>query len=317
MKKILFAAVALISLAACSHPVQKVNARHVPERMDDFVFENDYYCFRVYGEALEGNPTSPGFDFWAKNCDTLVAEGRYALYASGSDEAYHHDSGNGKDCYKVAVSLGAGASSPFIDGSIRYPATNYRSYEVLSLKPSQAVFVLHYPAWETCGYTVSLDKKFTVTAGERFCKVEDTYTFTGPSETLVIAAGINRHKPEDLLDEYIGTDRVAIWERASDQSFEPEDGLIGVAVIVPGAGCGDVTSVCKGCDGNGMCAESCDGCIGICPGCPDSGATVACGHSLVLKPVRSGEPLTYYFSAVWSKYDIPTAEDWFETVAAM
>ena len=39
-------------------------ARHVPERADDFVFENNLVCGRIYGQALEGNPTSPGIDIW-------------------------------------------------------------------------------------------------------------------------------------------------------------------------------------------------------------------------------------------------------------
>ncbi len=279
MKKLCLLIIPMLLAAACS-PVQQVNARYVPERMDDFVFENDLYCFRVYGKALEGNPTSPGFDFWAKNCDTLVAEGRYLLYAQGSDVAYHHDRGNGKDCYKVAVSLGAGASSPLIADTLRYPATNYRSYDMLESKPGKAVFVLHYPEWEACGYRISLDKKFTVTAGRRFCEVEDTYTFSGPTEELDIAAGIFRHREEDLLEEYAGPDRVAVWEHASDQSVEPEDGLIGVAVVMPGA---DRTAV-------------------------------MCGHSLCVRKVRSGEPLRYRFSAVWSKYDVHSAADWFSLV---
>ena len=97
MKRLFFLSLAVLGLFSCSSKVQKVNARYVPERMDDFVFENDFYCFRVYGKALEGNPTSPGFDFWAKNCDTLVADGRYRLYAEGSDQAYHHNLGNGKE----------------------------------------------------------------------------------------------------------------------------------------------------------------------------------------------------------------------------
>lgn len=280
MRKLLFLAAVALTAFSCAPRVQKVLAREVPERMDDFVFENDYYCFRVYGQALEGNPTSPGFDFWAKNCDTLVAEGRYELYKQGSDQAYHHDLGNGKDCYKVAVSLGAGASSPFIGGAIRYPATNYRSSEVLVLEPGRAVFVLHYPEWEAEGYRVSLDKKFTVLAGQRFCKVEDVYSFTGPADTLLIAAGIFRHNEEDLLEELVAPDRVAIWEHASDQSQESEDGLIGVAVVMPDA----------------------------------AGPQIACGHSLLLKSVQSGEPLTYWFSAVWSKYDVPDADSWFDLV---
>ena len=40
-----------------------------------------------------------------------------------------------------------------------YPATNYRSFEVLSQQPDEVVFVLHYPAWEAAeGVSVSLDK---------------------------------------------------------------------------------------------------------------------------------------------------------------
>ncbi len=279
MKKLLLIAAAILSLASCSQK-PRVNARYVPERMDDFVFENDYYCFRVYGRALEGNPTSPGLDFWAKNCDTLVAEGRYALYAQGSDEAYHHNLGNGKDCYKVAVSLGAGASSPLINDTLRFPATNWRSYDILSLTGKEAVFVLHYPEWETCGYKVSLDKKFTVKAGDRFCHVEDVYTFSGPSENLNIAAGIFRHREEDLVDEMTAPGRVAIWEHASDQSIELEDGLIGVAVVMPDA---DRTAIQQ-------------------------------GHSLCVKSVKSGEPLRYSLSAVWSKYDVRNAKAWFKIV---
>ena len=280
MKKIIFLALGVLLLASCGQPKVRVNAREVPERMDDFVFENDLYCFRVYGKALEGNPTAPGFDFWAKNCDTLVAESRYALYASGSDQAYHHNLGNGKDCYKVAVSLGAGASSPLIADTLRFPATNYRSSEIVEKTPDKVVFVLHYPEWEVCGYKIALDKKFTVTAGRRFCDVEDNYTFSGPTETLDIAAGIVRH---DLVQEYNGKDRVAIWEHASDQSVEPEEGMIGVAVVMPSAG----------------------------------STTVKDGHSLCVKTIKSGEPVNYSFSAVWSEYDIHSAEDWFAVVKSL
>ncbi len=280
MKRLFFLSLAVLCLFSCSPKVQKVNARYVPERMDDFVFENDFYCFRVYGKALEGNPTSPGFDFWAKNCDTLVADGRYRLYAEGSDQAYHHNLGNGKDCYKVGVSLGAGGSSPFIGDTLRYPVTNYRSYEILTSSPKEISFVLHYPEWETCGYRIALDKKFTVTAGKKFCKIEDNYTFEGPSETLTIAAGINRHDENDLLEEFLGKDRIAIWERASDQSLEKEDGLIGVAVVMPKA----------------------------------DRSEVACGHSLLEKDVRNGETLTYFVSAVWSEFSVRTAREWFDLV---
>ena len=108
-------------------------AREVPERADDFVFENNLIAGRIYGKALEGNPTSPGIDIWVKLPGKLVADEWYKNTVSpGADPTYYHHDHGGKDCYKVAVSLGGGASVPFVDSTICYPATNYRSGEILS-----------------------------------------------------------------------------------------------------------------------------------------------------------------------------------------
>ena len=91
-----------------------VMARFVPERMDDFVFENDLIAGRFYGKALEGNPTSPGIDIWVKLPGKLVANEWYAK--AMEDGGYYHRDHGGKDCYKVAVSLGGGASAVMLDG---------------------------------------------------------------------------------------------------------------------------------------------------------------------------------------------------------
>ena len=258
-------------------------ARFVPERKDDFVFENNLVAGRIYGKALEGDPTSPGVDIWVKLPGALVANDWYA-HAKKEGNYYHHDHG-GKDCYKVAVSLGGGASVPFIGDKLCYPATNYRSYDILSEAPDKVEFVLHYPAWEAAeGISVSLDKKLTVCADTYFIDVEDTYTFTG-ADSLVIAAGIKLHGKQKTVEEALpGGDRYAIWEKASDQHAEPEDGMLGVAVVMPGA------DEC-------ICREDLD-------------------HALLLKKVASGEPLRYSFGSCWSKGDIKDANAWFETVCA-
>ena len=195
---------------------------------------------------------------------------------------YHHDHG-GKDCYKVAVSLGGGASVPFIEDRLCFPATNYRSYDMLEEQPDKVVFVLHYPEWEaTDSIRVALDKKVTVVADSYFVEVEDTYTFSG-TDSLEIAAGIKLHGAQHTVAECISMeDRYAIWEKASDQSAEPEDGMIGVAVVMPGAD--RVT-----------CREDLD-------------------HALLLKKVTSGEPLRYLFGSCWSKGHLAGADAWFDTV---
>ena len=80
MKNIVVTVMAVALLAACSGKPQetKVMARAVPERADDFVFENNLIAGRFYGKALEGNPTSPGIDIWVKLPGALVANDWYA-----------------------------------------------------------------------------------------------------------------------------------------------------------------------------------------------------------------------------------------------
>ena len=284
MKKLFYAMLGLMALAACTQaPEKKVMARFVPERSDDFVFENNLVAGRIYGKALEGNPTSPGIDIWVKLPGKLVADEWYKGYETQSDEYYHHDHG-GKDCYKVAVSLGGGASTPLIDGKLRFPATNFRSWEVVEDTPEKVVFTLHYPEWEAAdGVKVALDKTITVVPDTYFFDVEDVYAFEG-IDTLAIAAGINVHAAQNTVErELVLPDGVAIWEHASDQTFEPEDGMLGVAVVMPGA---DVTFI------------------------TDDGS-----HLVACKRIVSGQPLRYRFGSCWSKGDIKTAQDWFELVA--
>ena len=92
MKRIFIVLLALAALCACSQD-KKVMARFVPERSDDFVFENNLIAGRFYGKALEGNPTSPGLDIWVKLPGKLVADEWYKGFQTESDAYYHHDHG--------------------------------------------------------------------------------------------------------------------------------------------------------------------------------------------------------------------------------
>ena len=285
MKNIVVTVMAVALLAACSGKPQetKVMARAVPERADDFVFENNLIAGRFYGEALEGNPTSPGIDIWVKLPGALVANDWYAEATKpGGDHNYYHKDHGGKDCYKVAVSLGGGGSVPFIDSTLCYPATNYRSSEILYESPTEISFVLRYPEWQAGEVKVSLEKTVTVFADSYFCKVEDVYSFD--RDSLTIAAGIFRHKKQQTIEaEAFGEDYYAIWEHASDTSVEPEDGMLGVAVILPQADC--VTLIDE--ERHGAC----------------------------LKKIAAGQTLEYWFGSCWSKGEIIGASMWFNLAA--
>lgn len=283
MKKSIIFALALICFVACGHKgdTGKVFARFVPERFDDFIFENNLIAGRIYGEALEncgkGQLTSPGIDVWVKIPGKLVCDQRYKDELENG-KTYHKDWGNGKDCYKVGRTLGAGASAPIVGGEPAFPASNFRSHEILENKPDKVVFVLHYPEWTVDTLKISLSKKISIVPDTYFCKVEDIYTFN--ADSITVAAGVFRHPSQrTIVDEVLEKGLYSIWEHASDTSVEPEDGLLGIAVRVPDAEFAMIS--------------------------PDA------SHGLVGRSVKSGEVFSYSFGSCWSKGNIKTSEEWF------
>ena len=93
--------------------VKKTYGRYVPERFDDFAWENDKVAFRMYGKSLEGRKDNAfGTDVWVKKTSKLVIND---WYKTGD---YHHDHGDGMDYYNVGLTLGAGDIAPFVKDSV-------------------------------------------------------------------------------------------------------------------------------------------------------------------------------------------------------
>ena len=112
----------------------KVAGRLVPERKDDFNWENDRVAFRMYGPALQATgEISNGIDLWAKRTDRLVADKWYADELSGKS-TYHTDNGEGLDFYKVGPTLGAGAAAPYLNDQLWF-SRNFTTYEILDKGP--------------------------------------------------------------------------------------------------------------------------------------------------------------------------------------
>jgi hypothetical protein len=126
-----------------------------PERADDITWENDLGIYRVYGPALQrSGERSFGTDVWVKNTPELVVEQRYQMHMWGvaqrdslksidrpteANEIYvatsfHHDHGQGLDCYGVGASLGCGAPALMKDGRLLFPYC-YKTYKILDNGP--------------------------------------------------------------------------------------------------------------------------------------------------------------------------------------
>ncbi len=211
---------ALITNEAPSDFKARTYARFVPERYDDFAWENDRIAFRVYGKALEKIPGEMGYglDVWAKRTDELVINKWYKT------ADYHVDHGEGLDFYDVGFSLGAGSSAPYIKDSIYY-SRNFRKYKVLDNGPLRSTFQLDYDAWNVNGKSITESKIISLDAGSQLNKMEKTYFFKG--HTMPVAIGIVEHRGSGtmLLDEKKGI--MGYWEPQHGK-----DGTLGIGSVM-------------------------------------------------------------------------------------
>jgi pectinesterase len=246
----------------------RVFARYVPERLDDFAWENDKVAHRTYGPAL-GAPAAPGsdkevlvtsgLDIWFKRVGYPIVD---RWYNKGHDH-YHHDEGEGMDMYNVGRSRGAGGIGIW-DGKALYTGRNYANWKVLANGPIRAIFELSYDSWDAAGTKVSEVKRFTVDAGHYFDQIDSTFTFSGTPQ-LTAALGLNKNPTDKGQSPVVAPARAA--GSLSQWVEQKSNGAFGVAIILPSA--------------SGYAEDSL--------------------NDLITAPVASGKPLRYYVGAAWSR----------------
>ena len=197
----------------------KVFGRQVPERFDDFAWENDRVAFRAYGEALESQKgMAKGIDFWAKRTTDMVIN---KWYKSGD---YHKDNGEGVDAYHVGITLGAGNAAPILNDVILYPI-NYSGYKILANGPIRISFKLMYKPFKVSGEEVRETKIISLDAGSQMNKIIDRYE---TKADLTIAAGVTKHKGDGTSNMDKVNNFVAYWDPADGGGA---NGFMGVGVI--------------------------------------------------------------------------------------
>jgi len=201
--------------------VNKTYGRYVPERYDDFAWENDKVAYRMYGKALETRSDNAfGIDVWVKRSNKLVINDWYRT------ADYHKDHGEGMDYYRVGLTLGAGDIAPYIMDSVYY-SKNYHNWKVLDNGPLRTSFQLGYDAWDVAGKSVTVVKTISLDAGSRFNKIKAVYSYNDEGDLPVVIGIVKRNEPGVMMmDEQQGI--MGYWE--------PEhgaDGITGVATIYP------------------------------------------------------------------------------------
>lgn len=197
--------------------------RFVPERKDDFAWENDKIAYRMYGPALEADgEISNGIDIWLKRTSGLVIN---KWYTKGYN--YHADSGEGLDCYKVGRTLGGGANTPVIGDSL-VMSNNFVSYRVLDNGPLRISFELLYAPFRVDSVEVTQKRVVTLDAGNPMNTI--TTTYTGNFDQLDIATGIV------ILDQPGEKSEFSSNAIAYAQPEDPANGITYALVVTRDAG---------------------------------------------------------------------------------
>lgn len=277
MKKLFLIGLVALTLTAChKEAVQpKVYGRYVPERKDDFAWENEYAAFRMYGPALRPENPSNGVDLWLKSSPELVVDSfYYREHVLGLP--YHINYGKGLDCYKVGHTCGCGGMV-VIANDTTWIGGAYDRWEILEQTPDKFVFRLEYDSLLVAGHILHESITITAEAGQLQNKAEVVLTGDYSGEMLV-GGGIYLH---DTVDYHLTIPEVGYV-------FYEEDAL------------SDKTAAKMNYEYNGSTTQ---GRVQISVKTPGATLTeIRDGNLIAVRPYELGDTLTYYFGATWSEW---------------
>jgi hypothetical protein len=255
----------------------KTFARYIPERKDDFAWENDLAAYRMYGPLLANENPSNGVDLWLKRTDELIVD-KFYHDDLNSGLSYHIDHGLGLDCYKVGYTLGAGGIAPYIDGKL-YVGNYYSSQKMLDNGPLRSTFVLTYDS-VLVGNTY-YNQTITISTDAGALMNKAIVTYIGDPKEMELAAGIFLHDEKGLLIMEQGNGIISYAEDAVSEIEKLPSGRNYVASYVPAT---------------------------------VNNAFMQDTHALLLSSYNAGDAFIYYFGGGWSKWGYETDEKWFAAV---
>ncbi|MDF7808268.1 DUF4861 family protein [Pontiellaceae bacterium B12219] len=198
----------LSSVACAEKSEPETFCRFVPERQDDFAWENDLIAFRAYGPAARDKTENSGFDCWLKRVKYPIID---KWYGGMKEHSYHKDWGEGHDPYHVGSSAGCGGTGIWLNGE-RQPLEAFTAYEVVECTPEKSVFKLTYEN-DIDGTVYGEVKTITIETGMRLFDVHSVFTKDGKTAAdLPVCIGITTHDGKAVASSNPEKGWIACWE---------------------------------------------------------------------------------------------------------
>ena len=269
-----------VLLMACAPDGPRVFGRFVPERKDDFAWENEYAAFRMYGPALADENPSNGVDLWLKACPELIVDSFY-YRETELGLPYHINYGKGLDCYKVGHTTGCGGLAIIADNQL-WVGGPYSRYEILYQDNNRFTFRLEYDSVPVAGHLLHEQITITAEAGTPLCKAEVVLSYVGSDSLPEISLGGGIYLHDSL-------DRCGYNEETRTLTY-CEDAL------------SDKKAAQMNYDYNGSTSQ---GRSYIAVYVPDPAAKRPFEYDntvVLVAPYKMGTTFTYYFGACWSRW---------------
>lgn len=210
-----------------SETIEYCYSRFVPERTDDYAWENDKVAFRTYGptaqkmmeESIKGGTLSSGIDAWLKKVDYPIINKWYKKTITGKG-SYHEDTGEGLDNFHVGVSRGVGGIAVKKDTTY-YVSKNFTNWKTITTGPIRTSFILEYANWDANGQTITEKKHISLDYGSNLSKFEIEI-----SGTDNFYSGLTLHENDGEPNQNEEAGWISYWE-------PHEDSELGTAIVVP------------------------------------------------------------------------------------
>jgi hypothetical protein len=199
-----------------AEPNLRTYGRFVPERKDDFAWENDVVAFRMYGPALAVEGSNSGVDCWLKRVKYPIVDKWYRLDQQGTP--YHTDHGEGYDPYHVGKGRGCGGMA-YWDGSRLYNTSVFSTWKVVANGPIRTVFELSYAPITVQGKKIEEVKRVSLDLGSRLNRFDIKVKADGRPDQVDFAIGLATHAGKATSSFSDHRDWMANWEKIDDSDL--------------------------------------------------------------------------------------------------